>query len=157
MNKKKILGIWFFGVSGSGKTYLSKILKKKIKNSLLIDGDIVRKYISYDLGYSLRDREKQIRRVFGLGKIIALSGNFPIMSTVYFNKELLKLCKKENFCAVHLIRANKKLIKKNNPTYKNKKNIVGVDIAYDKFKSETLLNDDTDYYWKKAQFLNFLT
>ena len=41
INKKK--GIWFFGLSGSGKTYASKIIKKIKKNSITIDGDDVRK------------------------------------------------------------------------------------------------------------------
>ena len=60
MNNKRVKGLWFFGMSGSGKTYLSKILKNKIKNSVLVDGDVVRKYVSFDLGYSLKDREHQI-------------------------------------------------------------------------------------------------
>ena len=33
----KIKGIWLFGLSGSGKTYLSKKIAKQIKNSFLID------------------------------------------------------------------------------------------------------------------------
>ena len=43
--KPKIKGIWFIGYSGSGKTYASKILKYKIKNSILIDGDEVRNLV----------------------------------------------------------------------------------------------------------------
>ena len=52
--------IWIIGLSGSGKTYLSKkILKKISKNEKFIhlDGDEFREYISKDLGYSLKDRE----------------------------------------------------------------------------------------------------
>ena len=84
---KNYKGIWFFGLSGSGKTFLSKILFKKIKKSVIIDGDKVRKYISSDLKYSKKDREKQINRLFGLGKIIIESNKFPIISSVYFNKK----------------------------------------------------------------------
>ena len=29
--KKKIKGLWFYGLSGSGKSHLTKILKNKIK------------------------------------------------------------------------------------------------------------------------------
>ena len=51
--KKKISGIWLFGLSGSGKTYISKKIGKKIKkNTIIVDGDKVRSYISTDLGYS---------------------------------------------------------------------------------------------------------
>ena len=52
--------IWIIGKSGSGKTYLAKILKKKFNKKLrkikLIDGDKFRKIFSQDLGYSLKDR-----------------------------------------------------------------------------------------------------
>ena len=58
-------GIWLFGLSGSGKTYISKKISKKIKNSFIIDGDEVRKLISFDLGYKKSDRIKQNKRVLG--------------------------------------------------------------------------------------------
>ena len=86
MNK----GIWFFGYSGCGKTFASKFLKKKIKNSILIDGDEVRKYISFDLGYSLENRKTQIQRICGLLKILLKTQLFPIISTVYFDKRAKK-------------------------------------------------------------------
>ena len=31
MNNKRVKGLWFFGMSGSGKTYQSKILKIKLR------------------------------------------------------------------------------------------------------------------------------
>ena len=57
-NKNTILkGIWFFGLSGSGKTTSSKLIKNKIlKNALLLDGDLIRKHISHDLGYEMKDK-----------------------------------------------------------------------------------------------------
>lgn len=156
MNNKRVKGLWFFGMSGSGKTYLSKILKNKIKNSVLVDGDVVRKYVSFDLGYSLKDREHQILRVLGIGKIISLAKKFPIISTVYFNKKLLKLCKKEDFYVLQIVRKNKKMIKRNNATYKSKKNIVGVDISYEKFKKDVLINNETKNFWRKNKILDAL-
>ena len=60
---KKMLpykGIWFYGLSGSGKSYISKILHSKMSDSVLVEGDTVRKCISTDLGYSKKDREIQI-------------------------------------------------------------------------------------------------
>jgi adenylylsulfate kinase-like enzyme len=44
-------GLWLFGQSGCGKTYLSKKISKNIKKPFIIDGDEVRKLISFDLGY----------------------------------------------------------------------------------------------------------
>ena len=154
MCMKNVKGIWFYGVSGSGKSYISNLLKNKIKNSVIVDGDIVRKYISYDLGYSLEDRQKQIRRMFGIGKIICMSKKFPIISTVYFDKKVRKMANNQNFYILHVIRKNKDLIKKNNPTYKNLKNIVGQDISYENFQTDELINDDSKNFWKKNKVLN---
>ena len=58
-----------FGLSGSGKSYASKFLNKLIKNPFLIDGDDIRKNISFDLNYSIKDRKSQVKRVYGLAKI----------------------------------------------------------------------------------------
>ena len=69
MITKNIKGLWFYGLSGSGKTLASKFLKKKIRNSLLVDGDKVRKYISKDLSYKLKYRKIQIDRVLGITKL----------------------------------------------------------------------------------------
>ena len=67
-------GLWFFGLSGSGKTYLSNKISKQIKYPFIIDGDEVRKFINYDLGYKKSDRIKQNKRVLGLAKIAIKNG-----------------------------------------------------------------------------------
>ena len=41
---KKYKGIWFYGNAGTGKSIASKFLYRKIKNSVLLDGDDIRKY-----------------------------------------------------------------------------------------------------------------
>ena len=144
--KKK--GYWLYGLSGSGKTLATSFLKKKIKNSLVIDGDQIRKYVSYDLGYKLKDREIQISRVLGFAKISIQSNIIPIISTVYMNKKILKKANKLGIKTFRVVR-NMSNIFKNHPTYKNnKKNIVGKDILYENFKSEIIKNDT------KQDFIN---
>jgi adenylylsulfate kinase-like enzyme len=106
MNK----AIWFFGYSGCGKTFASKFLKKKIKKSVIIDGDEVRKYISFDLNYTKKDREIQIQRVFGLAKILIAQGIFPIISTVFFNNKIYRDCKKLNIKIIKIERSDIKQI-----------------------------------------------
>jgi len=140
-------GIWFFGLSGSGKTFLSKILFKKIKKSVIIDGDKVRKYISSDLKYSKKDREKQINRLFGLGKIIIESNKFPIISSVYFNKKVLSLCIKNEIYVLRIDRNEYGLMKKNNPTYNLKKNVVGIDLQYENMNNDVLDNNEKKNFW----------
>ena len=52
--------IYIIGLSGSGKTYLAKRILKDLGNlrKIHIDGDEVRKYLTYNLGYSYKDRRK---------------------------------------------------------------------------------------------------
>ena len=43
---KNIKGIWFYGLSNSGKSFSSRYVKKKIKQkTVIVDGDEVRKFI----------------------------------------------------------------------------------------------------------------
>ena len=155
MKKKKIRGIWFFGMSGVGKTYISQNLHKKIKDSVLVDGDDVRKNISTDLGYTKKDRVKQIKRVFGICKIILKSKKFPIASTVYFNKDLNNKCKKNGIVPIKVERNNFSKIIKHHKTYKNNSNIVGLDINYQNFKTLKIINENNKIFIKKLKLLKF--
>ena len=89
MINRKYKGVWFYGISGSGKTQASKYLKKKIKNSIILDGDQVRRFISFDLGYTVKDRKVQIKRMLGLGKISGSRLAAPYHST---NFSSLAIC-----------------------------------------------------------------
>ncbi len=152
MKKSEKKGIWFYGLSGSGKTYASKIFAKKKKNSILIDGDDVRKLLSQDLGYSSHDRKIQIKRIFGITKIVLKSNLFPVISTVYMNKHIAKNLKKNK---VHLVKINRDLkkIMKKHKTYKNKKNVVGRDIQLESIKSTQIFNSGEKSFCKNIMKL----
>ena len=93
--KKNIKGIWFFGYSGSGKTFASKIIAKKIKRSIVIDGDEVRKLISKDLQYNKKDRTIQTERILGFSILSIKQKLFPIISTSFLPKKIAKLAKEK--------------------------------------------------------------
>ena len=97
MTKNKYLGVWFFGLSKSGKTFSSRYLKKKIKNNFLVDGDIIRKKISFDLGYKISDRKIQLERLLGISEISIQNNCFPIVSSVYMTKIIYQMRKKSIF------------------------------------------------------------
>jgi hypothetical protein len=141
-------GIWFFGLSGSGKTYASNYLKKKIKKSVIIDGDQVRKFVSFDLSYTKKDRLIQIRRVLGLAIILTKQGYFPIISTVFFNNKVFKICREHRIMPFKILRSDIKNIINSHPTYKNKKNVVGKDILYEKIKTKKIINDGRKNFCK---------
>lgn len=153
MITKNIKGLWFYGLSGSGKTLASKFLKKKIRNSLLVDGDKVRKYISKDLSYKLKDRKIQIDRVLGITKLSIESKIFPIASTVYMNKDLIFRLKKEKIIAIKIVRSIKNIKNRDKIYKKNTRNVVGVDITIPKIKNELILTNNSNIknFYKKLQ------
>jgi len=56
--------IWLYGLSSSGKTTLGDLLAKSINGKVQrLDGDIVRKSLTADLGFSVEDRFKNIKRI----------------------------------------------------------------------------------------------
>jgi len=156
--KKMLLykGIWFYGLSGSGKSYISKILHSKMSDSVLVDGDIVRKFISTDLGYFKKDREIQIKRILGICKIIIKSKKFPIASTVYFNKEMKNFCIKNKIMPIKVERKNFIKILKKHKTYQNKRNVVGKDILYENFTTGKIINDLSKNFIKNFRLFNKL-
>ena len=129
-------GLWLFGLSGSGKTYLSKKISKKIKKPFIIDGDEVRKFINFDLGYKKSDRIKQTKRVLGLSKIVIKNGYYPIISSVYLDPKVFAEAKKNKIRVVNVFRSKKFT----NQKLKNNKNIVGISIKQPKLKCETFNN-----------------
>ena len=129
-------GLWLFGLSGSGKTYISKKIAKKIKKPFIIDGDEIRKFISFDLGYKKTDRVKQNKRVIGLAKIVIKNGYYPIISSVYLDPKIFREAKKVKIRVINVLR----LKKFTNQKLGNKKNIVGKSIKQPKFKCEIFYN-----------------
>ena len=155
MNIKKYKGVWFYGLSGSGKTIASKILKKKIDKSIVLDGDKIRKWISFDLGYKLSDRKIQIKRVFGIAKIAIDSKVFPIVSTVYMNEKLKSKLEKKNILLVNIIRDLKKIKNRKKIYSKKIKNVIGKDIKISKIKKVYTIknNRDINYLRKNVEII----
>jgi len=65
--------LWFTGLSGSGKSTIAKELKKTLVHYSveILDGDILRKGINSDLGFSKEDREENVRRTAEIAKILS--------------------------------------------------------------------------------------
>jgi adenylylsulfate kinase len=71
---QKGVTVWFTGLSGSGKTTISKIVERELKNRQrrheILDGDVVRQNLTADLGFSKEDRQKNIERVSFVAKLL---------------------------------------------------------------------------------------
>jgi adenylylsulfate kinase len=67
--------IWLTGLPSSGKTTIANQLSKSLPSkSLVIDGDIIRKYVNSDLGFTEADRTENLRRVTDIA-IMTLDSN----------------------------------------------------------------------------------
>jgi len=70
--------VWFTGLSGSGKTALALKLEEVLRERGLkverLDGDIVRKSLTRDLGFSKEDRDMNIERVTFVAKLLTRNG-----------------------------------------------------------------------------------
>ena len=62
--------IWITGISGTGKTTLAKYYKRFLKKFIWIDGDEFRKLFNNDLGYTLKERNKNAERLINFVKFL---------------------------------------------------------------------------------------
>ena len=85
--------IWITGLSGSGKTTISKELykkyKPKIKNLVCVDGDVIRNLYDNDLAYDEKSRIKQIIRIQRLCDYLYQQGLIVIVAALYNNVDLM--------------------------------------------------------------------
>jgi adenylylsulfate kinase len=101
--KEKILHqygtvIWFTGLPRSGKTTLAEALSEALTEKgffcHVLDGDKVRQGINSDLGYSLADREENIRRVAEICRILTDNGIITLCSFVSPTEKIRNRAKK---------------------------------------------------------------
>lgn len=151
--KHSLKGLWFFGLSGSGKTTAANYLKKNIfKQSLLLDGDLIREHVSIDLGYELADRTTQINRILGMCKICINSDIFPICSSVYMDKKTINTLNELNIMPIKIERNFDDL--KNFEIYKENQNVVGLDLKYESdFQVTTIKNIGKDELFESLRSL----
>lgn len=66
--------VWLIGLSGSGKTTLANEIANSVnnesKNTILLDGDVIREIFGNDLGYSMEERLLNAQRICQLGKFL---------------------------------------------------------------------------------------
>lgn len=128
-------GIWFFGLAGAGKTFASQVCKQLLDNAFVIDGDDVRKLISFDLGFSETDRDIQRMRVMGLAEIAIKNNQAPIVSTVTMSEGIHRRCNQLDICVARIVRPIDQLYTVRE-IYASQSNVVGKDLK--EYTSDTL-------------------
>ena len=65
--------LWFTGLSGAGKSTLAHAVEKALFDkgcrTFVIDGDNVRRGLCQDLGFTVEDRQENIRRIGEMSKL----------------------------------------------------------------------------------------
>lgn len=85
--------IWITGLSGAGKTTLCEavraLVKPRMPELVLLDGDVVRSAFGNDLSYREADRVVQIKRMQGLAAALERQGLVVLVAALYASPELL--------------------------------------------------------------------
>ena len=70
--------LWFTGLPCSGKTTVSELVAQELLerglNVEILDGDVVRQNLSKELGFSKQDRDRHIRRIGFVSKLLSRNG-----------------------------------------------------------------------------------
>ena len=89
--------IWLTGLPSAGKTTLAVGLEQNLTarkiNCIHLDGDIIRKGLNSDLGFSLADRKENIRRVAELCRLLLEHNTITICSFIAPTVEIREIAK----------------------------------------------------------------
>jgi len=102
--------LWLTGLSGSGKSTIAQHLERKMYNkgffAQVLDGDNIRSGINNNLGFSVEDRQENIRRIAEIAKLFLQSGIITINSfispTISIRKMAEDIIGKENFIEIYI-------------------------------------------------------
>jgi adenylyl-sulfate kinase len=78
--------LWFTGMSGAGKSTISKLLEQRLRDAgaqvEVLDGDVVRTHLSKGLGFSKEDRDENIRRIGFICELLSRHGVIAIAAAI---------------------------------------------------------------------------
>jgi len=88
---------WFTGLSGSGKSTIAAAFEKALYDQgyfvKLLDGDNIRTGLNKGLGFSIEDRQENIRRIAEVAKLFVESGVIVLCSFISPTYEIRNLAK----------------------------------------------------------------
>jgi bifunctional enzyme CysN/CysC len=78
--------VWLTGLSGSGKTTIARAVERRLfdegRQTMLLDGDMLRHGLNGDLGFSRADRQENIRRVGEVARLFFEQGSIVLCAFV---------------------------------------------------------------------------
>jgi len=176
MKNQKGFTAWFTGLPCCGKTTIADkvacILKEKGYKVERLDGDIVRKNLTKDLGFSKEDRDENIKRVTHLAKDLTQDGVAVLATFVSPYKERRNKSREEigDFIEIY-VKCPIEICKKRDVKgmYKKAlageiKNFTGVDDPYEEPKNPEIIietdketaNESVEKVLKKLEELGYI-
>ncbi|MEB3214737.1 MAG: adenylyl-sulfate kinase [Nostocales cyanobacterium 94392] len=86
MIKNKGVTVWLTGLSGAGKTTIARRIEAELKarncQVEVLDGDLIRTWLSQGLGFSKKDRDINVRRVGFVANLLSRNGVVVIAAMI---------------------------------------------------------------------------
>ena len=86
IKRQRPCALWLTGFSGAGKSTIASLTERELLSlgyrTYLLDGDIVRKSLCKDLGFSPADRNENIRRIGAVAKLFTDAGFIVLVATI---------------------------------------------------------------------------
>lgn len=164
--------LWLTGLSGSGKSTIANRFIKEYSDFVLLDGDVLRQGICSDLGFSIEDRQENLRRLIEICKLFNANGKNVITAFISPLEKMRVKAKEEIdnckiiYCDSSLETCEKRDVK---GLYKKArqgiiKNFTGIGSIYEIPKKPDLMLDTKNksikecydeismFYWKMGNF-----
>ena len=86
------LTVWCTGLSGSGKSTICSVVNTELLargfRVEMLDGDVLRKQLNSDLGFTKRDRDENVRRIGFLAQLLSRNGVIVLVSAISPYREI---------------------------------------------------------------------
>lgn len=170
LRQKGVL-VWFTGLSGSGKSTIANALQQRLyeqgKLTYVLDGDNVRHGLNGDLGFTLEDRNENIRRVGEVARLFVDAGIITLgtfVSPLREDRLQVRNLLEEDFVEVY-IKCSLEVCEKRDPKdlYKKARNgelksFTGIDSPYEEPENPEIIleTDKEDIDICVNKIINFL-
>jgi adenylylsulfate kinase len=92
IEKSSGLTVWFTGLSGAGKSTICRVVEERLRSRNykveVLDGDLVRQYLTKGLGFSKEDREENIRRIGFVANLLTRNDVIVLVAAIAPYREL---------------------------------------------------------------------
>ncbi|QLE59384.1 adenylyl-sulfate kinase [Nostoc sp. TCL26-01] len=84
--------VWFTGLSGAGKSTICRVVEEKLRSLSykveVLDGDLIRQYLTKGLGFSKEDRQENIRRIGFVANLLTRNNVIVLVAAIAPYREM---------------------------------------------------------------------